>query len=107
MGIADTSRFDCVEEGGRAEGVVDSTGTLWAPSGEIEFGGVMEGGYRNIVVGGEVCEGAIGEGMASDGSMMYERVWVCRGQRVSWRSPKKYVRGSWPRVPGVGMAATR
>ena len=49
--------------------MVDSTGTVWPPAGEVGFSGVMEWGNRDIVLTHKVSEGAVGEGFASDGGI--------------------------------------
>ena len=88
--------------------MVDSAGTVWPPAGEVGFSGVVEWCDRDIVVAHEVSEGAVGEGFASDGGISVgEGVCVCRGRRVSWRSPRKYVSGGVPLVWYGGMAAVR
>ena len=66
MGIVDPGGFDRGEEVGWAEDVVDAAGTLGAPTGEVGFGGVVERGHGYVMVGGEVCECAIWEGVAGD-----------------------------------------
>ena len=46
--------------------MVDTASTLGALLGEVGFGGVVERGYQDIMVGGEVCECTVGEGVAGD-----------------------------------------
>ena len=66
LSVVDSQCFHGMEEVGWAEYVIDAARTRGSPSCKVEFGGVMEGGSRDISKICEVGEDAVCEFSAFD-----------------------------------------